>query len=89
MYFDTHAHYDDEAFDEDRDALLPRLNAGGVELIIDPGCDLRSSCAAIALAEKYSFVYAAVGVHRKISPGFLWMSWVRYAPSQSIPSAPQ
>lgn len=70
MYFDTHAHYDDEAFDEDRDALLPRLNAGGVELIIDPGCDLRSSCAAIALAEKYSFVYAAVGVHPENIAGF-------------------
>lgn len=63
MYFDTHAHYDDGAFDEDRDDLLPLLNAGGVELIIDPGCDVKSSCAAVALAEKYPFVYAAVGVH--------------------------
>ncbi len=63
MYFDTHAHYDDEAFDEDRNELLPRLNVGGVELIIDPGCDVKSSRAAIALAEKYPFVYAAVGVH--------------------------
>lgn len=70
MYFDTHAHYDDEAFDEDRDALLPRLNAGGVELIIDPGCDLKSSRAAIALAEKYDFVYAAVGVHPENIAGF-------------------
>ena len=63
MYFDTHAHYDDKAFDEDRDELLPRLNAEGVELIIDPGCDLKSSRAAIELAEKYPFVYAAVGIH--------------------------
>lgn len=63
MYFDTHAHYDDRAFDVDRDELLPRLNAEGVELIIDPGCDLKSSRMAIALAEKYPFVYAAVGVH--------------------------
>lgn len=70
MYFDTHAHYDDEAFNEDRDALLPRLNAGGVELIIDPGCDVKSSRAAIALAEKYSFVYAAVGVHPENIAGF-------------------
>lgn len=70
MYFDTHAHYDDEAFDEDRDALLSRLNAGGVGLIIDPGCDVKSSRAAIALAEKYSFVYAAVGVHPENIAGF-------------------
>lgn len=70
MYFDTHAHYDDGAFDEDRDELLQRLNAGRVELIIDPGCDLMSSRAAIALAEKYSFVYAAVGVHPENIAGF-------------------
>lgn len=70
MYFDTHAHYDDEAFNEDRDALLPCLNAGGVELIIDPGCDVKSSRAAIALAEKYSFVYAAVGIHPENIAGF-------------------
>ena len=63
MYFDTHAHYDDRAFDDDRHALLPALYAAGVERIVDPGCDLRSSRAALALAERYAFVYAAVGVH--------------------------
>lgn len=63
MYFDTHAHYDDKAFDEDRYELLSRLNAGSVELIIDPGCDLESSRTAIALAEQFAFVYAAVGFH--------------------------
>ena len=63
MYFDTHAHYDDSAFDADLGALLPELYASGVELIIDPGCDVKSSRAAIALAEEYSFVYAAVGIH--------------------------
>lgn len=70
MFFDTHAHYDDEAFDEDRDELLRRLTVGGVELIIDPGCDLKSSRAAIDLAEKYPFVYAAVGVHPEELAGF-------------------
>lgn len=70
MYFDTHAHYDDKAFDEDRDELLPRLNAEGVELIIDPGCDLKSSRAAIELGEKYPFVYAAVGIHPEEIEGF-------------------
>lgn len=63
MFFDTHAHYDDKAFDEDRDGLLNNLHEKGVELIIDPGCTLESSEAAIELAEKYSFVYAAVGIH--------------------------
>ena len=63
MYFDTHAHYDDKAFDQDRHALLPRLNSEGVEYIIDPGCEPESSQAAIALAERFVFVYAAVGFH--------------------------
>lgn len=63
MVFDTHAHYDDRHFDSDRDELLPALLEAGVELIVDPGCDTDSSRAALALAEKYPFVYAAVGVH--------------------------
>ena len=63
MFFDTHAHYDDRAFDADREELLPHLNREGVELIVDPGCDLLSSEAAIALAERFPFVYAAVGFH--------------------------
>ena len=66
MYFDTHAHYDDSAFDSDLGALLPELYASGVGLIIDPGCDVKSSRAAIALAEEYSFVYAAVGIRRSL-----------------------
>ena len=63
MYFDTHAHYDDRAFDADRFALLEAVHAEGVDWILDPGCDLRSSRAALALAERFPFVYAAVGVH--------------------------
>lgn len=63
MIFDTHAHYDDKTFDEDRYELLEELNRNNVGLIIDPGCDLKSSQAAIELAERYSFIYAAVGIH--------------------------
>ena len=63
MYFDTHAHYDDRAFDTDRAALLEAVRAEGVELILDPGCDRRSSRAALLLAERFPHVYAAVGVH--------------------------
>ncbi len=63
MLFDTHAHLDDRAFDNDRDALLRSLEEQGVGLVMNPGCSLESSKNAIALAEKYPFVYAAVGSH--------------------------
>ena len=63
MYFDTHAHYDDKAFEADRFRLLEQVHAEGVERIVDPGCGLKSSRAAIALAERFPFVWAAVGIH--------------------------
>lgn len=63
MYFDTHAHYDDEQFDLDRFDILASMPKKGVELILNPGCDLKSSKTAVELSEKYSFVYAAVGFH--------------------------
>ena len=63
MLFDTHAHYDDDAFNDDRDELLAVLPSKGVGLIIDPGCTVVSSRASIALAERYDYVYSAVGVH--------------------------
>ena len=61
--FDTHAHYDDPAFDPDREELLARLPEEGVCGVINCGCDLASSKAALALAERYPYVYAAVGLH--------------------------
>ena len=63
MLFDTHAHVDDRAFREDRDVLLKGLSEKGVGLVMNPGCSLESSKNAVALAEKYDFVYAAVGSH--------------------------
>lgn len=63
MFFDTHAHYDDRAFDEDREAVLAGMPEADVGLILNPGCDTESSEAALALAEKFDFVYAAVGIH--------------------------
>ena len=63
MLFDTHAHMDDRAFREDRDVLLKGLSEKGVGLVMNPGCSLESSKNAVALAEKYDFVYAAVGSH--------------------------
>ena len=65
--FDTHAHMDDRAFREDRDALLRGLKDKGVELVMNPGCSLESSRNAVALAEKYPFVYAAVGSHPDVA----------------------
>lgn len=70
MYFDTHAHYDDAQFDADRHELLPSLPERGVQLVLDPGCDETSSLAAIALAEQYPFVYAAVGWHPEHAAAF-------------------
>ena len=63
MIFDTHSHYDSGAFNKDRDELLPQLRAAGVGLIVDPGCDRESSELAVELAERFDFVYAAVGYH--------------------------
>ena len=63
MYFDTHAHYGSELYDTDRDELIASMPEKGVNLIINPGCTLESSQGAVALAEKFPHVYAAVGVH--------------------------
>ena len=63
MIFDTHAHYDDDAFDEDRDELLSGMAAKNVEYIVNVGASMASSERSLKLAEKYPFIYAAVGVH--------------------------
>jgi len=63
MIFDTHAHYDDDAFDKDRDELLSGMREQNVEYIVNVGASMASSERSLKLAEKYPFVYAAVGVH--------------------------
>ena len=68
--FDTHAHYDSGAFNADRMEVLASIPEAGVELILNPGCDLPSSQTAVELAEKFPFVYAAVGVHPSDCEGF-------------------
>ena len=70
MLFDTHAHYDDEAFDPDRGLLLESLPQRGVALVVNPGCDLESSRKAVAYAAEYPHVYAAVGIHPENCGGF-------------------
>ena len=68
--FDTHAHYDSGAFNADRQEVLSSMPGRGVELILNPGCDLDSSQTAVELAEQFPFVYAAVGVHPSDCEGF-------------------
>ena len=68
--FDTHAHYDSGAFNADRLEVLSSMPGQGVELILNPGCDLDSSRTAVELSERFPFVYAAVGVHPSDCQGF-------------------
>ena len=63
MIFETHAHYDDGRFDEDREQLLNSLKEAGVGPVINIGASLESTKQTMELAEAYDFVYAAVGVH--------------------------
>lgn len=81
MIFDSHAHYDDEQFNDDRDALLRSMRENGIGRIVNVGADIASSRASIALAEKYDDVFAAIGVHpdgcREINEESL--SWLKKA----------
>ncbi len=63
MLFDTHAHLDDKAFDEDRAQILRKLREEGIACVLDPGCDLQSSRKAAKIAGEYDFVYFAAGFH--------------------------
>lgn len=63
MIIDTHAHYDDEAFDEDRDILLKEMSKNGIGLIVNMGASLRGCRDTIALTEQYDFIYGGIGVH--------------------------
>ena len=63
MIFDTHTHYNDEAFDPDRESILRLLPMQNVCAVIDNGGNLETSAKAIELSKKYSYIYAAVGFH--------------------------
>ena len=79
MIFDTHSHYDDEAFDEDREALLYNMRTSGVERIVNVGADIVSSRTALALAERYDFMYCALGMHPSETGSLTEadMDWIR------------
>lgn len=63
MIFESHAHYDDEVFDEDREALLSSFEENGIGTVVNIGASLSGSEATVKLAEQYPFFYGAVGVH--------------------------
>ena len=67
MLFDTHAHMDDHAFDEDRAELLASLPGQGLALVMNPGCSLASSYNAVKLANSHDYIYAAVGSHPDVA----------------------
>ncbi|HOV25620.1 MAG TPA: TatD family hydrolase [Pseudobacteroides sp.] len=63
MLFDSHAHYDDEKFNDDRDEVFTKAHEDGISYILNAATDIDTSLMSIGFAEKYDFVYAAVGVH--------------------------
>lgn len=81
MLFDTHAHLIDERFDEDRAELIEGLSQRGVGLVVSVGCERKEFEPCLALAEKYSFIYAAAGVHPHYAADYSEhdMEWIREA----------
>ncbi|MCR5784861.1 MAG: TatD family hydrolase [Eubacterium sp.] len=63
MIFDSHAHYDDEKFNEDRESILSSMQENNIGTIVNVGADILSSKSTLKLAEEYPFIYAAIGVH--------------------------
>lgn len=63
MIFETHAHYDDEAFDVDREDLLQNMDSNGIETVVNIAANLKGISSTMELANKYAHVYGAVGVH--------------------------
>lgn len=81
MIFDTHAHYDDEAFSIDRDILLQQMNISGISNIVNIGASMNSSHNTMELIEKYPFIYGTVGVHPSETKELTWADilWLKEA----------
>lgn len=85
MIFDTHAHYDDEAFDKDRKILLESLPEQGVEAVVNAGSDIESVKATLKLTEDYHYIYGTAGVHPSSTgeldeEGFAWLTMAAREP---------
>lgn len=80
MFFDTHAHYDDKAFDADRDELLNKLFDNGTDFIVNPGCSITSTRSAMDLSEKFTGFYFASGIHPEEIDGLPddWLDQIEY-----------
>ena len=63
MYIDAHAHYDDEAFDEDREEVITRVHAAGCDYIINAAQDIPTTIKILEMADKFSYLYATAGIH--------------------------
>lgn len=63
MIFETHAHYDDHQYDEDRHELLSGMQQQGVDYVVNVGADLESCATTVELTKQYDYIYGAVGVH--------------------------
>lgn len=63
MFFDSHAHYDDNRFDSDRDGIIKSVYENKITRVCNIGSNIETSKKSISLAKKYDFIYAAVGVH--------------------------
>lgn len=61
--FETHAHYDDDAFDEDRELLLQQMHKEGIDYIVNIGCSMENSRNIVKMIAQYDFLYGTVGVH--------------------------
>ncbi len=81
MIFETHAHYDDEAFDEDRETILSELSQADIGFVVNVGASIETTKKTIELMNQYSFIYGAVGVHPSETAeldeeSFVWLSKV-------------
>ena len=84
MIIDTHAHYDDEAFDEDRDTLLEQLPSCGIALAVNIGASIQTTKNTLDLMKRYPYIYGAVGVHPSETKEMTepLMDWLREAAKQ-------
>ncbi|MBP1753654.1 MAG: yabD [Firmicutes bacterium] len=79
MIFETHAHYEDEAFDIDREELLNKLPKQGIEYVVDICSSVDTVDRVLKLADQYDYIYAAVGIHPEAAKEldeerFAWLS---------------
>ena len=88
MIFETHAHYDDESFNDDREALIRSLPEKGIGRIINVGASIETTKTTLELAAKYDYIYAAVGVHPSDISGLNEETFAWLKEQASLPQRP-